>query len=79
MDRPSLLLHRIDPARNMARYFALAIEPTLFGDHAVIRSWGRLGTQGRQMIELHAEAASARAAFARHAGSKRRRGYVPAG
>lgn len=77
MDRPALLLHRIDPARNMARYYALAIEPTLFGDHAVIRRWGRIGTHGRQMSEHHAEASMARAAFARLVASKRRRGYVP--
>ncbi|WP_187399200.1 WGR domain-containing protein [Bradyrhizobium paxllaeri] len=31
------------PARNMARFYVLTIEPILFGDSALIREWGRLG------------------------------------
>jgi hypothetical protein len=46
-DRASLniLLERIDPACNMARYYVLSIEPTLFGDQALIRGWGRIGSK----------------------------------
>ncbi len=38
-----LVLERCDPARNMARLYVLTIEPTLFGDTALLREWGRLG------------------------------------
>lgn len=74
-----LTLQRIEPARNVARYYCLSIEPALFGGVALVRRWGRLGTHGRRRIELHADAAAARAAFGKLAAAKRRRGYRPAG
>ena len=37
-----LVLERRDPSRNMARFYVLAIEPTLFGDMALVREWGRI-------------------------------------
>ncbi|MGY4437513.1 WGR domain-containing protein [Bradyrhizobium sp. LM2.3] len=37
-----LVLERRDPARNMARFYVLTIEPTLFGDTALVREWGRV-------------------------------------
>ena len=74
MDQP-LLLHRIDPARNMARYYALSLEPSLFGDIALARRWGRIGTRGTQILELHPDRASALAALERLAARKRLRGY----
>lgn len=41
------VMHRIDPARNMARFYALWIELTLFGDVAVVREWaGSVPTVG---------------------------------
>ncbi len=76
MECPRLLLHRIDPARNMARFYMLSLEPTLFGDVGLVRRWGRIGTLGQERIELHAEACAARAAFDRLARLKQRRGYV---
>lgn len=45
--RPSTIaLERRDPALNMARYYTLRVSPTLFGQWAVIREWGRLGGGG---------------------------------
>ena len=41
-----ILLERIDPSQNMARYYVLSIEPTLFGDSALVREWGRIGVTG---------------------------------
>ena len=78
MNRPSLLLRRIDPLRNVARFYELTISPTLFGDVAVTRRWGRIGTSGREIVELHARADRAHAAFDRLAAQKSRRGYVAA-
>jgi predicted DNA-binding WGR domain protein len=73
---PFVILERHDPTRNMARYYVLSIESSLFGDTALVRHWGRLGRTGRQRIDLfrqHAHAIeSLEAWFAR----KARRGYV---
>lgn len=71
----SLVLYRHDAKRNMARFYALALEPTLFGNIALIRRWGRIGTHGRQKIELFAEPKSAEVALARLRYSKLQRGY----
>ena len=56
-DDPTLLqvlvLERVDRAKNMARFYVLSIEPTLFEDLALVRRWGRIGSAGRQRIDLH--------------------------
>jgi predicted DNA-binding WGR domain protein len=72
---PSTHLHRIDPARNMARYYNLAITPSLFGDAAVVREWGRIGKPGRMRIDLYEKAEEAAAAHAAIERAKTRRGY----
>ncbi|WP_404513759.1 WGR domain-containing protein [Bradyrhizobium ottawaense] len=38
----------------MARFYVLAIEPTLFGNTALVREWGRLGQRGRRRMDLFA-------------------------
>jgi predicted DNA-binding WGR domain protein len=43
-----IVLERVDPARNTARYYVLSIEPTLFAKHTLIRRWGRIGSLGRE-------------------------------
>jgi predicted DNA-binding WGR domain protein len=74
-DGPALTLYRIDRRRNMARFYTLSIEPTLFGDLSLTRRWGRIGTAGRQMIELHADPQTAANALHRKVREKRRLGY----
>ena len=37
----------------MARYYVLAIEPSLFGDATLIREWGRIGRPGQRRVELY--------------------------
>lgn len=77
MDSPAPLhLRRVDPSRNMARFYCLEISASLFGDHALVRRWGRIGHQGRQIIELHTDRDSAMHAFAHYARQKRQRGYL---
>lgn len=78
MDADVIHLHRHDPSRNMARFYDLRIEPSLFGDWMVIRSWGRIGTAGQRRIELHAGLLGARAAVTTLLRQKTRRGYHPA-
>ncbi|WP_310220372.1 WGR domain-containing protein [Neorhizobium sp. 2083] len=36
----------------MARFYALAVQPTLFGEVSLVRAWGRIGTRGQQMVHL---------------------------
>jgi VanZ family protein len=38
-----VVLERVDPARNIARYYVLSVEQTLFAKHTLIRRWGRIG------------------------------------
>jgi predicted DNA-binding WGR domain protein len=50
-------LTRIDPTRNMDRF--VAVTPTLFGEWAVLREWGRRGSLGTMRLDsyqLHDEA-----------------------
>jgi predicted DNA-binding WGR domain protein len=37
-------LTRTDPARNMIWFYVVDITPTLFGEWAVLREWGRRGS-----------------------------------
>jgi predicted DNA-binding WGR domain protein len=68
-------LRRKDPALNLARYYLVTVETTLFGETVVRRRWGRIGTTGQtrtQVVERACEAAD----VARRIGAKkRRRGY----
>ncbi|MEL6515641.1 MAG: WGR domain-containing protein [Pseudomonadota bacterium] len=34
-------LSRVDPEQNMARFYGIAMRPTLFGEVSVVRCWGR--------------------------------------
>ncbi len=68
-------LRRIDPSRNMRRFYTLAIQPTLFGGATVIRNWGRIGTNGQSMMDTYDQPEEAEGAFSRLARTKRRRGY----
>ena len=38
----SMHLRRIDPDRNMARFYTMSVQPTLFGEWALLREWGRI-------------------------------------
>lgn len=78
METPSpRCLVRIDPARNMARFYALSIEPSLFGDTALVQNWGRIGHAGQCRIRLFRSLDAAVQKLASLEAAKRRRGYVP--
>ena len=38
----ALTLHRIDPAKDMARFYRLDVQPDLLGGWTFIREWGRI-------------------------------------
>jgi predicted DNA-binding WGR domain protein len=71
----ALLLFRIDRDCNMARCYAISVDPTLFGGAALTRRWGRIGTRGREIVELHDDAEAADTARERWRTIKTRRGY----
>lgn len=72
---PALYLERIDPSRNMARFYAISVQPTLFGELSLVRRWGRIGARGRDKIETFARADEVAQAHSRMERQKRRRGY----
>jgi predicted DNA-binding WGR domain protein len=74
-----LYCQRIDETRNMARYYALSIQPTLFGEISVMRSWGRIGKSGGEKSEIFSSEQQAISHFLALARRKRKRGYVPVG
>jgi len=70
-----LYFERTDRSQNMARFYHLAIEQTLFGTPSVIRRWGRIGTRGQSKIEHYGCEQEAVAAFLSLIGTRKSRGY----
>lgn len=75
-DKTHLDLVRIVPSENMARFYGIALQPTLFGELAVVRCWGRIGTRGRWMAITYPDAEQAVDAIVKLENTKCRRGYV---
>ncbi|WP_417714959.1 WGR domain-containing protein [Roseibium sp. SCP14] len=71
-----LLLLRIDPNKNMRRFYAMTVQPNLFGGSSLIRTWGRIGNSGQLKVELFEDKATALRARDRLALTKQRRGYI---
>lgn len=74
-DHDPRYLRRIDPARNMARFYVLSLQPTLFGETSLVRNWGRIGTRGREKADVFASVDEAETAFSKLAARKHKRGY----
>jgi predicted DNA-binding WGR domain protein len=70
-----LVLERVDRTKNMARYYVLSVEPTLFAESSLVRRWGRIGGAGRTRVDLHASPPLAQIALNTWLERKRRRGY----
>jgi predicted DNA-binding WGR domain protein len=70
-----LVLHRIGPEQGVGRFYSLMIERDLFGTIRLVRSWGRIGTKGQELVEVFASEAEAGQALEVIAQAKRRRGY----
>ena len=71
----AITLKRTDQARNISRFYLLAVQPELFGRWSLVREWGRIGQPGQSRIISYATQGEAEAAFTRHRRSKERRGY----
>ncbi|MBQ0820712.1 WGR domain-containing protein [Microvirga sp. HBU67558] len=68
-------LQRIEPGRNMARFYSMEVERDLFGRVVLVRRWGRLGTAGRTRLDEYKGEGEALAALKALHGAKMRRGY----
>lgn len=68
-------MESICPAENRFRYYVLSIDETLFGDIALVREWGRIGTNGRRRLDLFDDRVRAISTLEQWLERKRRRGY----
>ena len=72
----SVHLRRIDPDRNMARFYTMSVQPTLFGEWALLREWGRIGSAGRIVQRRFASEQEAALAMTAHLKARLAHGYV---
>lgn len=70
-----LVLHRIDPEQGIRRFYSLMIERDLFGTVRLARHWGRIGTNGQELVETQADEIEAGQALEALARLTRRHGY----
>lgn len=68
-------LQSVEPTRNRARFYSMAVVRDLFGDWVLVRSWGRIGTKGREASQTFSSAGSALDAMGDVARQKAHRGY----
>ena len=76
---PSIYLERREPARNIQRFYAIIITPTLFGAWAMVREWGRIGQPGTVRETWFATETAAIQAGAAMRQRKEKRGYRAVG
>ncbi len=46
-------LRRLDPTRNMRRFYRLDVQPDLSGDFLLLKQWGRIGAGGRIKVQRY--------------------------
>ncbi len=68
-------LRRIDPAKNMARFYSLEVERDLLGRVVLVRRWGRIGSAGKIRLDEHRGEGEALAAHQDLKSAKTRKGY----
>lgn len=72
----SVTLYHIDQASNMQRFYRLDIQSDLFGNHCLIREWGRIGRSGQVRSAPYPTSNEAQVALHKQRETKERRGYV---
>ena len=70
-------LTRVDASQNMARYYRMTLQPTLFGEWSLIREWGRLGRGGQVRANAFLKETDALDAMMALESTKVRKGYRP--
>jgi len=74
MSAPVYLL-RLDPSRNIRRFYKLLLAPSLFGEWVVVREWGRIGAAGTTKADIFANPGEAVLFMQALVRKKKRRGY----
>jgi predicted DNA-binding WGR domain protein len=70
-----VILRRIDPGKNMARFYSMEVEQDLLGRVVLVRRWGRIGSTGKTRLDEHKGEGEALAALVALMAAKRQRGY----
>jgi predicted DNA-binding WGR domain protein len=73
---PSYVWNDLTKPRNLARSYGADIQPTLFGEWAVISNWGRIGTYGRTRQDWVSSLTEAQTAHSDRVTRKLRRGFA---
>jgi predicted DNA-binding WGR domain protein len=68
-------LVRVDEDRNMAPFYKLDVQPSLFGEWSLVRESGRIGRPGTVKVEMHRTRGAADIALISKWSEKRKRGY----
>jgi predicted DNA-binding WGR domain protein len=70
-----LLMQRVDPEKNMHRFYLMTVQRDLFGGASLTREWGRIGSSGQVRVDYHPDEGQAVDALAGLATDKTKRGY----
>ena len=73
--RNFIYLERCQPEVNMFRFYSLEVTPTLFGDWALTRRWGRSGSKGQKLEQWFDQEEEAWEALRQIHQLKTRKGY----
>lgn len=75
LDPPDFYAERCKSEDNLARYYKLQVTPTLFGEISLTRTWGRIGTRGREKVMTFATKDAVAQEYQAIKRRKLRRGY----
>ena len=73
--RAYVRFENVDPAENRHRFYDLTWQPTLFGDGALVRTWGRQGQPGTSRATFYADRTCAAAEVRRVVRRRLQHGY----
>ena len=71
----AIMLTRINDRRNIARFYKLDVQPTLFGEWSLVREWGKICHAARISVEQHETRDPADVAMITKWAQKLKRGY----
>lgn len=72
----SVRMTRVDLEKNMARFYEIDVQPTLFGEFTVERHWGRIGASGQSKTFWFDDEEAAVKMAGQVSIAKIRRGYI---
>jgi len=75
----TVYLEKRHPSKNMMRFYSIRITLTLFGQWALIRQWGRIGSKGAILEHWFDTRDEAEKAGAKLCRAKKQRGCVRLG